>query len=136
HPTEVRREENADRRLRVWLLPPQGGEPQQLTDEPLGVEAFRFARAADRLVVLAPVLPAVPPDQQRSRASERRKHGPCARRLLRQPVRHWDHWLDDGVASEATHVIAYQATPAGPAGARGDLAPAAAREVAGDPEVD
>ena len=135
-PNEVKPDEEADKRMQVWLLPAQGGEPQQLTDEPLGVEAFRFARAADRLVVLAPVLPGVPPDQQRSRASERRKHGPCARRLLRQPARHWDHWLDDGVASEATHVIAYQAAPAGPAGARVDLTPQAAREFAVDPEFD
>lgn len=135
-PNEVKPDEEADKRMQVWLLPAQGGEPQQLTDEPLGVEAFRFARAADRLIVLAPVLPGVPPDQQRSRASERRKHGPCARRLLRQPVRHWDHWLDDGAASEATHVIAYRAAPGGPAGTRVDLTPQAAREFAVDPEFD
>ena len=29
--------------MQVWVLPAGGGEPQQVTDEPLGVEAFQFA---------------------------------------------------------------------------------------------
>ncbi len=89
-PIDVKPDEEADKRMQVWLLPAQGGEPQQLTDEPLGVAAFRFARAADRLVLLAPVLPGVALEQQRTTASEQRKHGPSGRRLSRQPARHWD----------------------------------------------
>ena len=44
-PNEIKPDEEAEKRMQVWLLPAAGGEPQQLTDEPLGVEAFRFARA-------------------------------------------------------------------------------------------
>src|SRR6266853_2302335 len=47
-PNELKPEDDADQRLQVWLLPAQGGEPVQITDEPLGVLSFRFARAADR----------------------------------------------------------------------------------------
>jgi len=83
-PIDVKPDEEADKRMQVWLLPAPGGEPQQLTDEPLGVAAFRFARAADRLVLLAPVLPGVALEQQRTTASEQRKHGPSGRRLSRQ----------------------------------------------------
>src|SRR5882762_1130296 len=41
-PKEVEPEEEAEKRMEVWLLAGEGGEPRQLTDEPLGVEAFRF----------------------------------------------------------------------------------------------
>jgi dipeptidyl aminopeptidase/acylaminoacyl peptidase len=135
-PNEAKPDDEAEKRMQVWRLPAQGGEPQQLTDEPLGVDAFRFARAADRLVVLAPVLPDVPPDQQRQAAADQRKHGPSGRRLLRQPARHWDHWLDDAPHSEATHVIAYHAPPAAALQGRADLTPLARREFAIEPDFD
>jgi dipeptidyl aminopeptidase/acylaminoacyl peptidase len=135
-PNEVKPDEEAEKRMQVWRLPAQGGEPQQLTDEPLGVDAFRCARAADRLVVLAPVLPEVPPEEQRKAAGDLRKHGPSARRVLRQPARHWDHWLDDGAQREATHVIAYRAPAAGPLEERTDLTPQARREFAIEPDFD
>ena len=64
-PNERAPDDDADKRMQVWLLPAGGGEPQQLTDEPLGVEAFRFARDADRLVALAPVLSGVEDAKQR-----------------------------------------------------------------------
>src|SRR5205085_8213622 len=67
-PNEVKPDEGADKRMQVWVLHAAGGEPQQLTDEPLGVEAFRFAAKADRLVLFAPVLPDVPHDKQRETA--------------------------------------------------------------------
>jgi dipeptidyl aminopeptidase/acylaminoacyl peptidase len=133
---EGKPDEESDKRMQVWLLPAQGGEPRQLTDEPLGVVAFRFAGAADRLVVLAPVLPGVPLDQQRKTAFERHRAGAGARRLVRQPARHWDHWLDDDADSEAVHVIVYRAPPAGALDGRIDLSPLARREFAIDPEFD
>jgi dipeptidyl aminopeptidase/acylaminoacyl peptidase len=135
-PNETKGDDEADQRMQVWLLPAQGGEPQQLTDEPLGVAAFRFARAADRLVILAPLLPGVPLDQQRKTATDRHKHGPGMRRVARQPARHWDHWLDDGPQSEATHVIVYRALPGAALDRRVDLTPLATREFAIEPEFD
>ena len=72
-PTEVKPDEDAEKRMQVWLLPADGGEPQQLTDEPLGVESFRFARQAPVLALFAPVLPGVEHDKQRETATDRRK---------------------------------------------------------------
>ena len=135
-PNGVKPDEEADQRMQVWVLPAQGGEPLQLTDEPLGVIAFRCARAADRLVVLAPVLPDVPAGEQRKTAADQHKHGPTMRRAVRQPARHWDYWLDDGARNEAAHVIAYRAPPAGPLEGRVDLTPQARREFAIEPELD
>jgi len=88
-PNEVKADEDADKRMQVWCLPAEGGEPAMLTDEPLGVEGFRCARGADRMVLFAPVLPDVPHEKQRETAAERKKKGPSARRYGRQPVRHW-----------------------------------------------
>ena len=104
--------------MQVWLLPADGGEAQPLTDEPLGVRAFRFAGQLPRLFVLADVLPGVAHAEQRARAAELKKHGPSALRFDRMPVRYWDHWL----LRAAPHLIAYVD------GERRDLTPDADRE--------
>lgn len=131
-PNEVKADEDADKRMQVWCLPTDGGEPQMLTDEPLGVEGFRCAERADRMVLLAPVLPDVPHDKQRESAAERRKKGPSARRYTRQPVRHWDHWLHENEDFAFTHVIACD----GRGGSRVDLTPGARHEFAIEPSFD
>src|SRR4030095_17240910 len=109
-----------------------GGEPQQLTDEPLGVEGFKFAKSADRLVLFAPVILNVAQDKQRETATERAKKGPSARRYSRQPVRHWDHWLHENSDLANTHVIVYNADGTN----RVDLTPDAKRVFAIDPQLD
>jgi len=96
-------EEGDDQRQQVWLLPARGGEPRPLTDEPLGVSAFRFARDAACLIVVATVLPNVRHENQRERAQDLAKNGPSALHYRTMPIRHWDHWRP--VA--APHVIAY-----------------------------
>lgn len=131
-PTELKADEEADKRAQVWLLPADGGEAHQLTDEPLGVEAFRFAAHANRLVLLAPVLANVQFDQQRETASRQAKQGPSARLFVRQPVRHWDHWLHQGADRAHVHVIACDENGAG----RVDLTPQATTEFAIEPELD
>ena len=131
-PNEIKPDEEAEKRMQVWLLPADGGEPRQLTDEPLGVEAFRFARRADRMCLLAPVIAGVAHDKQRETASERAKHGPSARRFTAQPVRHWDHWLHDNRDLPCTHLIACDAA----GGNRVDLTPEARQEFAIEPELD
>ncbi|MFN9479460.1 MAG: TolB family protein, partial [Betaproteobacteria bacterium] len=131
-PNEIKPDEDADKRMQVWLLPAERGEPRQLTDEPLGVEAFRFARKADRMVLFAPVIAGVAHDKQRETAAECAKTGPSARRYTRQPVRHWDHWLHEDPSRPQTHLIAYTADGA----ERSDLTPQARRELSIEPVLD
>ncbi len=107
-------------RKQVWLFDPRGGEPEALTDEPLGVSAFRFASDAPVLVCVAAVLPGVEPARQREVADDRKKNGPTLRRYTRTPVRYWDHWLPEAAA----HVIGYVDDGTG----RRDLTPLATRE--------
>jgi dipeptidyl aminopeptidase/acylaminoacyl peptidase len=120
NPREGKPEEGDDERAQVWLLPPDGGEAEPLTDEPLGVSAFRFAEQADRLLLLAPVLPDVPHAEQRKAAAERKKNGPSALHYAAMPVRHWDHWIGPA----APHLLACDER----GGGRRDLTPAADRE--------
>lgn len=122
--------DETDKRLQVWALPAEGGEPVRLTDEPLGVEAFACARDHDRMVVFAPVLPGVEHDRQREVAADRAKHGPTARRYTAQPSRHWDHWLHDARTGARAHLVAYVA------GERHDLTPDADFEFAIEPALD
>jgi dipeptidyl aminopeptidase/acylaminoacyl peptidase len=131
-PNEVKPDEDAEKRMQVWILPAAGGEPQQITDEPLGVEGFRFARRAERLIVLAPVLSGVEHDKQRETATERRKKGSSARHFRGQPVRHWDHWLHENEDLPCTHVISYAADGT----KRSDLTPEVKRELAVEPAFD
>ncbi|MEP7083742.1 MAG: S9 family peptidase [Betaproteobacteria bacterium] len=123
-PVEGKADEDAKDRSQVWVLPAAGGEAHPLTDEPLGVEAFGFAAEGDRLLCMAPVLPGEAHDQQRATMRERRKNGPSALRFTRQPIRHWDHWLSDGVSAPVPHLIAYRQDGSG----RRDLTPQAVRE--------
>src|SRR4051794_3270934 len=131
-PNEVKPDEGADKRMQVWVLHAAGGEPQQLTDEPLGVEAFRFATKADRLVLFAPVLPDVPHDKQRETAAERAKNGPSVRTFRKQPVRHWDHWLHQDTDRASTHLLL--ATSSGQD--RVDLTPDVRGEFDIEPQLD
>jgi dipeptidyl aminopeptidase/acylaminoacyl peptidase len=68
-PNEIKPDEEAAERMQVWVLPAQGGEPRQVTDEPLGVAAFRCAKRASRIVLLAPVLLGVEHTKQRASAA-------------------------------------------------------------------
>ncbi len=131
-PNEIKADEEAEKRMQVWLLPKEGGEPRQLTDEPLGVDGFRFAKSADRLAVFAPVIAGLEQGKQRETAAKRAKDGPSARRFTAQPVRHWDHWLHQNPDLACTHVIAYD----GDGGNRVDLTPDARREFSIEPAFD
>lgn len=108
------------KRTQVWLLPVDGGDPRPLTDEPLGVQAFRFARDGDLLATLCRVLPGVPHDRQREVAAERERSGPSALHFTGGPVRYWDHWIEPA----APHVVVFDEE----GGERRDLTPDADRE--------
>lgn len=90
-----------DVRTQVWLLDDDG--PRPLTDEPLGVSSFAFARSGDGLFVMTSVLPGVPHEAQRETVDDRRKRGPSALHYTDGRIRYWDHW----VPASAPHLIAY-----------------------------
>jgi dipeptidyl aminopeptidase/acylaminoacyl peptidase len=131
-PSDVKPDEDAEKRMQVWLIGAAGGEPQQITDEPLGVEGFKFAAKADRMAYFAPVLPDVSHDKQRETAAERAKKGTTVRNYRRQPVRHWDHWLHQNPDRANTHLIACKADGS----AREDLTPEARTEFWIEPHMD
>jgi dipeptidyl aminopeptidase/acylaminoacyl peptidase len=133
-PNETKPDEDAEKRMQIWVLPAGGGEPQQRTDEPLGVEAFKFAKNADRLVLFSPVLSKVPFEKQRETFTERAKKGPGARRFTQQPVRHWDHWLHENPDLPNVHAIAYG--PGEGSMRREDLTPEASRDFSIEPRLD
>jgi dipeptidyl aminopeptidase/acylaminoacyl peptidase len=131
-PAETGNGEHDEDRSQIWLLAAGGGEPLQLTDEPLGIQQFRFARSVDRLVYLAPVLADVEYAQQRETADARRKHGANARHFTRQPVRHWDHWLHENADMANIHLVGCSAEGEN----RIDLTPEARREFSIEPDFD
>ncbi len=76
----------------VWAFPDHGGEPEPLSDEPLGVSDFRCARRADVLVLVSKRLPGVEEAAWRETALTRKKQGPTGLHYRSMPVRFWDHW--------------------------------------------
>jgi dipeptidyl aminopeptidase/acylaminoacyl peptidase len=131
-PNEIKPDEDAEKRMQVWVFPPDGGEARQLTDEPLGVEAFKFAAEGDRLVLFAPVLAGVSLEKQRETAAERAKKGTSVRNYRRQPVRHWDHWLHQNPDRANTHLVLYKADGSD----RFDLTPEVTTEFSIEPHLD
>ena len=113
-----------DVKPQVWMLPVGGGEPARLTDEPHGVNAFKFARHAGRMVAVAGVIPGIAHDKQRGAAQNRKKTGTSALHYTRMPVKYWDHWLPDEKRDPVPHFLTFD----GDGGDRRDLTPNAIRE--------
>lgn len=80
-------------RSQVFMFSPRGGEPQCVSDEPLGVQAFWLLPDSSCQLALADRLFGVDEDAQRKTAAERTKKGPSALHYTSMPVRNWDHWL-------------------------------------------
>lgn len=112
--------QSSETRNQVWAFLPAGGEPEPVTDEPLGVTDFRFAASSGQLFVITDVFLGIPHEQQRAHAADLAKRGPSGLHFTRMSVRHWDHWI----APAAPHVITYDV----PSGERRDLTPDADRE--------
>ena len=112
--------EKAAKRKQLWLLRAEGGEPFPLTDEPLGVLDFQFAKKANRLLMTTPFLPKVPLEDQREAMKTRADKGPSVLHYTQMPVRFWDHWLSPAWP----HLIACDEE----GGNREDLTPDAIRE--------
>jgi dipeptidyl aminopeptidase/acylaminoacyl peptidase len=125
-----RSDDDDDGRDQVWVLPNGMGEPEAITDEPLGVRELQFAARGDLLVVVADVLPGVAHGDQRARAKDLEKNGPSELFFANRsgPIRHWDHWL----GRARPHLIAYDDRGR----SRRDLTPNADRHFTGDVAFD
>lgn len=110
---------DSEQRMQIWSLAANGGEPVCLTDEPLGISAFRCARDGDTLAWLTQVWPGVAHAKQREYERLRSKNGPSALHYKTMPVRYWDAWLGNAT----THLIVQDAK------GRRDLTPNALREL-------
>jgi dipeptidyl aminopeptidase/acylaminoacyl peptidase len=115
----MRGDEDSKKQAQIYAFRPTGGEPEAITDEPLGVSSFVAATDADTIVCLCSVLPNIPHDEQRAHLKDRREKGPSALVYDETPVRYWDHWLPQ----TRTHVVAFIG------GVRHDLTPEAGREI-------
>ncbi len=91
-------EEEEDKPLQqIWILTADDAPPYRLTNEPLGVDAFQFAAAADRLVFRCSRLPDVPESEQRTASQVRGKSTTSAHHYRTMPVRFWDRWLGPAI---------------------------------------
>lgn len=86
-------DEGAEKRMQLWKLPAQGGEPVPLTDEPLGVSSYKVAKDGSAIALVVNRLPGVEEEKQREESTDRGKHGPSSRVYKEMPIRYWDHWL-------------------------------------------
>jgi dipeptidyl aminopeptidase/acylaminoacyl peptidase len=111
-------EDDGETRNQVWVMP-EHGEARPVTDEPLGVNSFRYAANADVLVIETPVLPGIPHAEQRKTARDMAKNGPSFLRYSSMPTRQWDHWI----GRAAPHLVVHDSR------GRRDLTPAADREL-------
>lgn len=93
-------EPDDDAKTQLWRLDAEGSLTR-VSDEPLGVRAYRIARRADVIVLDVPVLPGVDHDRQADVADDLKK-GPSILRYAKMPVRFWDHWLPE----QTHHLVA------------------------------
>jgi dipeptidyl aminopeptidase/acylaminoacyl peptidase len=98
------RKPSKDAKPQIHLLRLDGGEPERLTDAPLGAGDPRFFADGRRLAFIAPVFKDAPTlDATRKRATERDADPVKAHASEERVTRYWDHWLTDGAVH---HVFA------------------------------
>ncbi len=94
----------------VWRLGIDGGEAEQVTRLPLGVDALRVAPDAGFLTFSVAIFPGKSPEETRRLLDERAKAKSTGVLYDRLFIRHWDTW-EDGTRN---HLFIYP-LPAGPA---------------------
>ena len=91
----------------VWRLALAGGEPEQITQEPLDVANLEVAADGRTLVFSMAVFPGATPQETKARKDTKSPHSGRVYDTLF--IRHWDTWAD----GTRNHLFAF-ALPAGP----------------------
>lgn len=86
-----------DERAQAWVLPLDGGEPERLTDMPLGVFDPRWLPDGSRIVFGAMLLQEAPTVEGTRELLEKRAKDPVKAHVTEDRLyRYWDHWLTGG----------------------------------------
>jgi dipeptidyl aminopeptidase/acylaminoacyl peptidase len=94
----------------VWRLPLAGGEPEQVTDLPLDVDALQVSPDGKFLMFAMAVFPGKSPEETKKILEEKHKSQASGMIYDRLFIRHWDTW-EDGTRN---HLFSYS-LPSGPA---------------------
>jgi dipeptidyl aminopeptidase/acylaminoacyl peptidase len=78
----------------VWRIPVDGGEAEQITSQPLDVNAFLLSPDGKTLVIAMDVYPDETPGETKKRLDETAARKATGRIYDRLFVRHWDEWTD------------------------------------------
>jgi dipeptidyl aminopeptidase/acylaminoacyl peptidase len=94
----------------VWRLPLAGGEPEQVTNLPLDVDALQVSPDGKFLIFALAVFPDQSPDETKKLLDEKEKSQARGMIYDRLFIRHWDTW-ENGTRN---HLFVYP-FPSGPA---------------------
>ena len=78
----------------VWRVATEGGEPVQMTKQPLDVGAFVVSPDGLSLGIAMEVFPGTTPEETKAKLEERKKRKATGRIYDKLMVRHWDTWKD------------------------------------------
>ncbi len=80
--------------MQVWRIPIDGGEAEQMTDEPLDVGNLVISPGGEHIAVTMDVFPGSTPAETKERLDQKEKNKATGQLHERLFVRHWDTWKD------------------------------------------